>query len=150
MARVFRRGELREVTLIVLDDLGETHAYAVLGELDSRVQGWTPSPGAVYPALLSLVQAGLATTREDGEATLYRATDLGRSKAADARVSTRWPSLSSRAQAQDKQVAVGTVLDRFCRDLPARNRLLSSDKASDLTVRLNQLQSDITDILDNE
>ena len=59
MSRVFRRGELKQAIIVVLADLGDAHGYAIMSELESRVGGgWKPSPGAIYPALLALVETG--------------------------------------------------------------------------------------------
>lgn len=148
MARLFRRGELREVTLIVLDELGETHAYAVLAELDSRIDVWKPSPGSVYPALLSIVTSGLATTRQDDGVTLYATTSLGSERAIAARSKTRWASLSSRASETDKDVTLGAVLDQFAREMTARNRLLNTEKAGQLDMCLDRLRNEINQLLE--
>jgi DNA-binding PadR family transcriptional regulator len=69
MGRVFQRGELKQAVLVVLADLGEAHGYAIMGELESRVGGgWKPSPGAIYPAILALVETGhLRVFDQDGQ-----------------------------------------------------------------------------------
>ncbi len=65
MARVFNRGELKVALLSVIASLGEGHGYAIMQELQQRVGShWRPSPGAIYPALVALEEAGAVTSEE--------------------------------------------------------------------------------------
>src|SRR5918999_6284264 len=79
----FRRGELKEAIVLVLDSLGEAHGYAIMAELKDRVGGgWKPSPGAIYPALLALVETGHVQTADRDGSRMYSLTPAGR-RAAD-------------------------------------------------------------------
>lgn len=124
MSRVFKRGELKEAIVVVLADLGEAHGYAIMGELEARVGGgWKPSPGAIYPALLALVETGHVRTEEVDGTRIYRLTDVGRSAAQKTSSAGRWASLAARAEAGEDRVAVGPLLDDFASRLPVRRRL---------------------------
>ena len=73
MARVFNRGELKLALLSVIASLGEGHGYAIMQELQRRVGSqWRPSPGAIYPALVTLEEAGLITSDERDGLRVYR------------------------------------------------------------------------------
>jgi DNA-binding PadR family transcriptional regulator len=124
MSRVFKRGELKIAIAVVLRDLGEAHGYAIMSELQTRVGGgWKPSPGAIYPALLALVETGHVTTNESDGTRIYRLTEAGLAAAEKAGSAGRWASLEARAEAGEDRVAVGTLLDDFASRLPIRRRL---------------------------
>lgn len=124
MGRVFRRGELKEAIVAVLSGLGEAHGYGIMGELKDRVGGgWKPSPGAIYPALVALVESGhVEASDRDGTRT-YRLTPEGRLAAARTGSSGRWASLTARAESGDDRVAVGSLLDDFSATSAHRRRL---------------------------
>ncbi len=129
MGRVFRRGELKQAIVAVLADLGDAHGYAIMGELETRVgQGWKASPGAIYPALLALVESGHLRTFADGDVRMYALTDFGRRALEDADWRRRWASLSDRADEAEDRVAVGTLLDAFASESPLRRRLAGQSK----------------------
>ncbi|MGA9598189.1 MAG: PadR family transcriptional regulator [Acidimicrobiia bacterium] len=124
MSRVFKRGELKIAIAVVLRDLGAAHGYAIMSELQTRVGGgWKPSPGAIYPALLALVETGHVTTNESDGTRIYRLTEAGLAAAEKAGSAGRWASLEARAEAGEDRVAVGTLLDDFASRLPIRRRL---------------------------
>ena len=124
MSRVFKRGELKIAIAVVLRDLGAAHGYAIMSELQTRVGGgWKPSPGAIYPALLALVETGHVTTDESDGTRIYRLTEAGLAAAQKAGSAGRWASLEARAEAGEDRVAVGTLLDDFASRLPIRRRL---------------------------
>src|SRR5665811_1934543 len=79
VARVFKRGELKQAIVAVLAALGEAHGYAIMAELKERVGGrWRPSPGAIYPALLSLEELGLLSSVDEEGTKVYSLTEAGR------------------------------------------------------------------------
>ena len=79
MARVFNRGELKLALLSVIASLGEGHGYAIMQELQRRVGSqWRPSPGAIYPALVTLEESGLIAFDEREGLRVYRLTAAGR------------------------------------------------------------------------
>ena len=129
MSRIFRRGELKEAIVVVLSSLGEAHGYAIMAELKERVGGgWKPSPGAIYPALLALVESGYVRTADRDGTRVYSLTDAGE-RAADAqRSSSRWASWSERAATSEERMSVGAILDRFAADSGLRRRLAGEDQ----------------------
>ncbi|MDP9495956.1 MAG: PadR family transcriptional regulator [Actinomycetota bacterium] len=124
MSRVFRRGELKEAIVAILAAVGEAHGYGIMGELKDRVGGgWKPSPGAIYPALVALVESGHVETDDRDGTRIYRLTPDGRMAAARASTDGRWASLTARAEDGDDQFAIGPLLDNFSAMSPHRRRL---------------------------
>ena len=83
MTRLFGRGELKLALLHVAADLGPTNGYSIMHGLADRVGGsWQPSPGAIYPALLALEDAGLLEGRDDDGTRRYEITAAGRRQVA--------------------------------------------------------------------
>src|SRR5690606_4230036 len=79
VSRLFGRGQLKQALLQVAAELGPANGYTIMQALDERVGGsWRPSPGAIYPALLALEDAGLLQGREDDGTRLYEVTARGR------------------------------------------------------------------------
>jgi DNA-binding PadR family transcriptional regulator len=129
MSRIFRRGELKEAIVVVLASLGEAHGYAIMAELKERVGGgWKPSPGAIYPALIALVETGHIEAADRDDMRVYSLTALGRRAADSLGSASRWASLSARAERSEERVAVGSVLDRFAADSGLRRRLARSEQ----------------------
>ena len=121
---MFRRGELKQAIVAVLADLGDAHGYAIMGELESRIGGgWKPSPGAIYPALLALVEADYLHMSEQNGVRTYALTETGRRAVEGSDWRRRWPSLSVRAEEAEDRMAIGTLLDGFAAGSPLRRRL---------------------------
>lgn len=129
MGRIFRRGELREVVLVTVANIGPTHGYGVVAELRRAIDGWNPSPGAVYPALLSLSDQGLLTTDEKGGEVLYEPTADGHLRAAELRPNVRWAALTTLASEQKPPHSVGDFLDQFASQYPGRAITLTGEQA---------------------
>ena len=124
MGRIFKRGELKQAVLIVLDALGEGHGYAIMNELKNQVGGgWKPSPGAIYPALLALVEQGLVAASDQDGTRIYSVTEAGKVEARSAAMTSRWSTFSARAEAGAERVTVGSLLDEFSSSSPIRRRL---------------------------
>jgi DNA-binding PadR family transcriptional regulator len=124
MSRVFKRGELKEAVAVVLADLGSAHGYAIMSELQTRVGGgWKASPGAVYPALLALVEMGHVSAEDLDGTRIYQLTTAGHAAARKSASAGRWASLEARAEAGEERVAVGILLDHFASRSPVRRRL---------------------------
>lgn len=72
------RGDVRAAILLLLEE-EPMHGYQLMQSIGERSGGrWTPSPGAVYPALNQLEDEGLLTvTAESGRKT-SALTDAGR------------------------------------------------------------------------
>jgi len=128
MSRIFGRGELQRALLHVTADLGPSNGYAIMHGLADRVGGsWRPSPGAIYPALLALEDAGLLDGHDVDGARHYAATPAGEAAvAADPDVVR---SVAERMeQAPAPGVTVGALLDRLAAEAPGRSRSLPPDQ----------------------
>ncbi len=83
MSRLFGRGELKVALLHVAAELGPTNGYSIMQALADRIGGsWHPSPGAIYPALLALEDAGLLLGHDEDGGRRYELTRAGRTAAA--------------------------------------------------------------------
>lgn len=114
---------------MVLHGLGEAHGYGILSELKDRVGGgWKPSPGAIYPALVALVESGhIGSTEKEGN-RVYFLTDQGRAVAASSNSNSRWRALSERAVEGADRISIGALLDRFAAESPIRRRLTAVEQ----------------------
>ena len=144
MSRIFRRGELKEAIVVVLDSLGEAHGYAIMAELKERVGGgWKPRPGAIYPALLTLVDTGHVRTAERDGTRLYSLTAAGRRAAAGQRSNTRWASLTARAEEGEERLSIGSLLDRFAEGSSLRRRLPQMEQRDQIEAILARAGAEI-------
>jgi DNA-binding PadR family transcriptional regulator len=149
MGRVFRRGELKQAILVVLDSLGSAHGYAIMGELATRVGGgWKPSPGAIYPALLALVDNGYVEAADRDGTRLYSLTPEGHREVRSSAVAGRWTSLSARAEATEERVTVGSLLDGFAAASALRRRLPTARQRDEIGTILARADSEIQAELD--
>jgi DNA-binding PadR family transcriptional regulator len=149
MSRVFRRGELKQAIIVVLADLGDAHGYAIMSELESRVGGgWKPSPGAIYPALLALVETGYLRRFEQDEVRMYALTDMGRRAVGSSDWRNRWPSLSARAAQAENRVAIGSLLDHFASLSVLRRRLANPAQQQEIMEILAQAHTQIEETID--
>jgi DNA-binding PadR family transcriptional regulator len=148
MPRVFNRGELKVALLSVIASLGEGHGYAIMQELQRRVGSqWRPSPGAIYPALVALEEAGLITSDEREGLRVYRLTESGTTELDGRDPGPSWPDISRRAHARRPRVTLGRLLDRFELGLPRRAGL-SPGQAESIDAALTRTRSDIAAILE--
>jgi len=77
-----RRGQLRESILVLLAEQPR-NGYQLMGAIAEKTSGaWTPSPGALYPALAQLVDEGLIAEQAADGAKVYALTDAGAQEAA--------------------------------------------------------------------
>lgn len=77
-SRMFDSGALRLVTLGLIADAPQ-HGYDIIKGLSDRFQGaYRPSPGAIYPLLRMLEEAGLVSSQSHGPKRLFTITDAGR------------------------------------------------------------------------
>ena len=121
MARVFNRGELKLALLSVIASLGEGHGYAIMQELQRRVGSqWRPSPGAIYPALVALEEAGLIARRSARACASTGSRAAGAAELAGRDLEPSWRDISRRADARRPRVTLGRLLDRFELGLPRR------------------------------
>jgi DNA-binding PadR family transcriptional regulator len=130
MARVFKRGELKQAIVAILASLGDAHGYAIMAELKDRVGGrWKPSPGAIYPALLSLEELGLVRSLDEDGTKIYSLTEEGRKVASAGAASGGWAALAKRAQDATPRASLGSLLDTFAASHPERRKLVSEKQA---------------------
>jgi DNA-binding PadR family transcriptional regulator len=130
LPRVFRRGELKQAIVAVVDALGDAHGYAIMAELRERVgAGWRPSPGAVYPALLALEDLGLLQAVERDGVRIYSLTPEGRKATATGQLDETWATASKRARVAHRQRSVGSLLDEFAASFALRRRLMEKEEA---------------------
>ena len=148
MTRVFNRGELKLALLSVIASLGEGHGYAIMQELQRRVGSqWRPSPGAIYPALVTLEASGLITSDEREGLRVYRLTSEGTAELDGRDLGSNWRDISRRAHARRPRVTLGRLIDRFELGLPRRIDL-SPEQAESIDAALTRTRSDIAAILE--
>jgi DNA-binding PadR family transcriptional regulator len=149
MGRIFRRGELKQAIVDVLADLGDAHGYAIMGELESRIgEGWKASPGAIYPALLGLVESGHLRVFEEGEMRMYALTDLGQQVLEGSDWRRRWASLKDRADEADDRVAIGSLLDDFASNSLLRRRLAGPTQRKEIAEILARAHTEIDETIE--
>ena len=149
MSRIFRRGELKEAIVVVLDALGEAHGYAIMAELKDRVGGgWRPSPGAIYPALLALVETGHIRAADRDGTRMYSLTAEGLRVATTHRSSARWASLAARAEEGEERVSVGSLLDGFAEGSKLRRRLARTEQRERIEAILERVNAEIARTLE--
>jgi DNA-binding PadR family transcriptional regulator len=72
------RGDVRTAILLLLAEQ-PMHGYQLMQAIADRSGGgWTPSPGAVYPAISLLEDEGLVSVTAEGGRKLVTLTDAGR------------------------------------------------------------------------
>ncbi len=78
--------------LSVMERDGPIYGYSLADRIAERTDGgWRPGPGAIYPALQSLVRRKLARASSDGRRRVYRISPAGRSLLR--RVRRQWTGL---------------------------------------------------------
>ena len=81
------RGDVRAAILLLLAD-EPMHGYQLMQAIAERSGGrWTPSPGAVYPAISLLEDEGLVTVTAESGRKLVTLTETGRAAVAEEQVS---------------------------------------------------------------
>jgi DNA-binding PadR family transcriptional regulator len=149
MGRIFRRGELKEAIVVVLAALGEAHGYAIMNELKGRIGGgWKPSPGAIYPALLALVETGHVSAAERDGTRVYSLTDAGRRAAEAGSWAGRWPALTKLAQRREDREAVGSLLDRFAAESRLRHHLTGATQKQQIESILARAAREIEQLVE--
>jgi DNA-binding PadR family transcriptional regulator len=144
VARVFKRGELKQAIVAILSTLGEAHGYAIMAELKERVGGrWRPSPGAIYPALLSLEELGLVRSVEEDGAKIYSLTEEGERVASTEAVTGSWAALAQRAKDAPSRRSLGAVIDDFASSYPERRRLVDGRQAKTVESALARAAKEI-------
>ena len=150
MTRLFGRGELKAAILDTLGDIEPANGYAIMQAMANAIGGgWRPSPGAVYPAVLGLEDAGLIEPAgDDGGSVSYRLTDAGRTVRAKAAGTVS--AAADRARTAPPAPTVGSLVDEFAARLPDRSRKLTAATASAVERALESAHQRVTKILEKE
>jgi DNA-binding PadR family transcriptional regulator len=78
-----QRGDLRAAILRLLAE-EPMHGYQLMQAIADRTEGrWTPSPGAIYPAINQLEDEGLVVIRAESGRKVVELTDAGRALLAE-------------------------------------------------------------------
>ncbi|WP_372382881.1 PadR family transcriptional regulator [Xanthomonas sp. NCPPB 1068] len=84
-ARPLEHGDLRLLVLALIDERPR-HGYELMRQIAALFKGlYTPSAGAIYPALAQLEAAGWVQTSLDDGRKRYQVTDAGRAHVAQQR-----------------------------------------------------------------
>lgn len=149
MSRLFRRGELKAAVLEIVGRDEPVHGYGVLAALaEAFGQRWRPSPGAVYPALVALEDAGLIEGRSggaEGESRTYRLTPAGREALGHGRgVLDR---VQARAAGHPPAPTLAHLVDRFAAELPGRTTRLDDVAVVAVEQILDRTHRQLTDLV---
>lgn len=145
MSRIFRRGELRSALLQVLFDDGAANGYTIMQRLEDHVgAGWRASPGAIYPALLALEDAGQVTSHDEHGSRVYTLTAAGRG-AVDGDL---LDGVARRASDQEPATTLGAVLDAFAAEVPKRSAPLDPGRERAVQAILQTTENRILSIID--
>ena len=146
MTRVFKRGELQAAVLDALAQIEPANGYAVMQELADRVgQSWQPSPGAVYPALIGLHDAGLVSVTEQDGTREYRLSAAGRRAAS--KVTGTLEAVGTRAREIPRTATVAAIVDDFAARMPNRHRLLTAPQEASIIAELDLARRHISELL---
>ena len=149
MTRVFKRGELQAAVLDALAQIEPANGYAVMQEVADRVgESWQPSPGAVYPALIGLHDAGLVAVSEREGTREFRLSAAGRRAAT--KVSGTLEAVGTRARAIPRTATVAALVDNFAARLPNRQRLLTAPQEAAIIAELDLVRRHISELLKEE
>ena len=150
MTRVFRRGELRAAILNALAHIEPANGYAIMQELADAIGGaWKPSPGAIYPAILGLEDAGLIIGSDDGSGTkTYRLSEAGRLEATED--DDVLEAVADRARTAEPTHTVGSLLDAFAAGAHHRGRRLAAPAARKVERLLETTAGRLAKILEKE
>lgn len=150
MTRLFRRGELRDAVLSALADIEPANGYAIMQALGEAVgSSWRPSPGAVYPAILGLEDAGLISGAEDSTGTVvYELTAAGRGVHAELRDTLA--VVAERARHLEPTHTLGSLLDTFTAGFDGRSQRLDPATARSIDQVLTRTTSQLERILNRE
>lgn len=148
-ARMFDSGALRLVTLGFIAE-EPRHGYDIIKGLKRRFQGaYSPSPGAIYPMLRLLEEAGLASSQSFGPRRLFTITDAGRAYLAEQRDELeRIMAQLDEASAPIGDQAIGEAIDALRATLfeKMRRRALTEEQARRLRDVLEKARGEIEGI----
>lgn len=144
--RVFDSGALRLLVLAMIGD-EPRHGYDIIKGLKQRFQGaYSPSPGAIYPILQMLDEAGLVTSQSRGFRKLFTITPAGRDYLASEREELDRIQAQIAAAAEPIGMAsIGEAIQDFRAALFRKMRKgdLSDEQAAKLRDVLRRAQDEI-------
>jgi len=77
--RIFHKGDFKYLILDLLKNKPR-HGYEIIRDLEEQCNGfYTPSPGAIYPTLQWLEEAGYVTSVQQESKKVYSLTEEGKS-----------------------------------------------------------------------
>lgn len=150
MTRLFRRGELKSALLDAIEVTGPANGYTIMQVLSERIgESWQPSPGAVYPALLALEDAGMVSTVDRDGSKLYQLTVPGRKAAT--KVHGTLDAVAERARTAPLPTpTLGSVVDTFATDIEGRHRNLEGHQHDAVVAILDGARHNIDRIIGKE
>jgi DNA-binding PadR family transcriptional regulator len=150
MTRLFGRGELKSAILDALGDIEPANGYAIMQTMAGAIGGgWRPSPGAVYPAVLGLEDAGLIEVAgDDGGSVSYRLTDAGRRVRTEA--AGTLSAAADRARTAPAVPTLGSLVDEFAAGVPDRSRKLTAAMTTSVERALASAHQRLAKILEKE
>lgn len=150
MTRIFQRGELRHAVLAALAGIEPANGYTIMQALSEAIGGsWRASPGAIYPAILSLEDAGLIEGSDDeGGSRTYRLTAHGHLLHLE--VTGTLAAVADRARNAEPSHTLGSLLDTFASNLDPRSQRLDATTARAITQVLDRATAQVERILNRE
>ncbi len=70
------KGYLKLLVLHIVSK-APSHGYSIMGKISEMLGSEPPSPGALYPLLLSLERQGLVSSKVEGKRKVYSLTEKG-------------------------------------------------------------------------
>jgi DNA-binding PadR family transcriptional regulator len=89
-----RRGDIQAAIMALLKEQN-MHGYQMIQELSERSGGaWSPSPGAIYPALQLLEDQGMVTSEQLAGRRVFSLTEMGCKHAATLPERAPWDEIA--------------------------------------------------------
>jgi DNA-binding PadR family transcriptional regulator len=150
MTRIFHRGELRKAIVAALAAIEPANGYSIMQALGEAIgESWRPSPGAIYPAILSLEDGGFILGTDDGTGSKdYRLTESGRRLHAE--VSGTLATVADRARQVEPTHTLGSLIDDFGATFSGRSHRLDPVTASAISQILDDATHQIDQLLTRE
>ena len=103
------RGDVRAAILLLLAD-EPMHGYQLMQAIGERSGGrWTPSPGAVYPAISLLEDEGLVTVTAESGRKLVSLSDAGRTVVAEGQLADPFATFAGDEDRPDLRELLGSL-----------------------------------------
>lgn len=145
--RRFKRGMLKWVVLKLLEQ-EERHGYGFLQAL--REHGWGAGPGALYPVLAKLEEAGLVTSREENGKRIYTLTDAGREYLREQGPHVDFSSFESEPEEDVPHPELRDAVRKFMAAAVQGARTAKPETVAQIADRITALRKEIYTLLANE